>query len=273
MKQLPQDIMAKGQARRCQDAFGLEKAADASQHCCKAQEKTLGRPRERAGNGLDAGSNLHHAQQNGLNGGREKGNLADKPCQNGEQHNISSDFYHDFQGIHHGLVKRQMGLCFWRPDSGRRLHRVYCLGEKSQGDYGQIDGSQQHGDGNGRVHQRGHIAQKKHGAWMVADGQKVSSLLRGYFFLGCELTAGFCSHGIAAEKAGYQYIASGVRQTEDFSQDGAQRGGHKADSVKGYDNIGADHKGKQGGQHGLIPQKEAVSRPFQGKGRVSQQKE
>ncbi len=75
--------------------------------------------------------------------------MADEGGQDGEEHNISADFYHYFKGIHHNSVKR--GLCsLFRPVCViLRVKSVCFAGKEGQREDGQVQG-QKEGSCGGR---------------------------------------------------------------------------------------------------------------------------
>lgn len=183
------------------------------------------------GNRLDSGSNFHNAQEKCLKGRRKNRNLGDELRKDGKKHDITAYFYHYFKRSHHRFIKGAALLRFRHKGGTRGQDSIGGLGQKSHRNQRQVDGDKQQGHRNRGIHGSRHIAQQEHGAWMVADGQKILAFRSSNPALISKFAAGFGSHRIAAQKSAHEYITSGIRQMQEAAQQRTERSSQEMDSI------------------------------------------
>lgn len=118
---------------------------------------------------------------------------------------------------------------------------------------------------------RKQIAQKKHGAWQVADSDQEAPFLRGQCPLLQKIAACFRAHRISAQKSGKQCVSPLFAQMQKLFAERIQRFYQKGGAAGHHSESGCRHKRKKRGNHCLIPQEKSVFGALKGELRIKQE--
>lgn len=73
--------------------------------------------------------------------------MADEGGQDGEKHDVSAYFYHDFKGVHHNGVERGLNRPVRPVCVALRVKTIYFAGQKRQWEDRQVQGQKENGSG------------------------------------------------------------------------------------------------------------------------------
>ena len=205
MGQFPACILPDGKSGALDYAFGLEDSGESPKgHGTDDSHQGFFVIEKRAKT-VDSGSDFSGSGQK----------CPDKRCtereflyphhQNGKKHQISADYDHCLTSGGDGIFQRE---CFCRVRGGifgrgciAGIDVIKVPGSERERQDGQVQAGKQK-DRRRRSGKLGpHIAQKEHGAWMVAYGEQVGGFFFADGFLPAEVGAHFCPQRIAAQEA------------------------------------------------------------------------